>query len=220
MTQNANNLRNSVVNPYAKYAGALRDCVIFQNYGIRVTVKIPRIENNLDIYNNFDDEDIGWDTDEIMVVPKFKEYRLILSKLGQTAEENYPLEIAIPTNYHLPRDSRIILNEKNSEQEQVAREWRVLSTTLKQIDNTYTRLAACVPARVTEIQTSELVPWTFRSGLRVIQNPEVIYQPAVIMYTRSALTVKQAPSSKWETSALEPYVLTHRMTVRQPSVLY
>lgn len=220
MSQNANNLRNALVEEYTSYAGELRDCEIFTNYGIRVTVKIPRVENNLDIYNNYDDEDIGWDTKEMMLVPKFKEYRLILSELGQSAEENYPLEIAIPTNCHLPRDSRIILTEENAKREHVAREWRVLSTTLKQIGNTYTRLASAIPARVTELQTSELQKWIFRSGLRVVQNPDVIYAPAAIMYNKVTFSVEQAPRSKWESSSIEPYALTHRVSVRQPSLLY
>lgn len=148
------NYRSAVKDEQIDYLAALRDSSIFNLYGLNVNLKIPKIENDLDDYINYKDEDFNFDS--AIVVPKFKEYRQILSKYGTTAEENYPLEIAIPSSLHLPRNSRIILNEYNAEENKVAREWRVLSTVTKAISDSkyYTKIAYCVPARTEIIKTS------------------------------------------------------------------
>ena len=141
------NYRNVIEGKQIDYLAALRDSSFFNLYGIQVEVKIPKHENNLDEYINFVDDE--WDIQKTVVVPKFTEYRSILSQLGQTAEDEYPLEILIPSALHLPRNSRIILDEYNSNENKIAREWRVLSTESKQLSNskTYTRIAYCAPAR-------------------------------------------------------------------------
>lgn len=151
------NHRSAIERAQVDYLAALRDGAFFDNFGIRVQVKIPKVENNLDEYINFVDDDFN--VQETVVVPKFKEYRRVLSELGQTAEEDYPLEIAIPSALHLPMNSRIILNEYNANENRIAREWRVLSTELKQISNSksYTKIAYCVPARSNIFITSEVV---------------------------------------------------------------
>lgn len=151
------NHRSAIERTQVDYLAALRDGAFFDNFGIRVQVKIPKVENNLDEYINFVDDDFH--IQETVVVPKFKEYRRVLSELGQTAEEDYPLEIAIPSALHLPMNSRIILNEYNANENRIAREWRVLSTELKQISNSksYTKIAYCVPARSNIFITSEVV---------------------------------------------------------------
>jgi hypothetical protein len=150
------NHRGAIEQTQIDYLAALRDGAFFDNFGIKVQVKIPKIENNLDEYINYIDDDFY--VEETVVVPKFKEYRNVLSQLGQSAEEDYPLEIAIPSALHLPRNSRIILNEYNANENRTAREWRVLSTELKQISNskTYSKIAYCVPARSNIFITSKV----------------------------------------------------------------
>ena len=149
------NHRSAIERTQIDYLAALRDGAFFDNFGIRAQAKIPKIENNLDEYINFVDDDFR--LEDIVVVPKFDEYRRVLSELGQDAESDYPLEIAIPTALHLPTNSRIVLNEYNANENRVAREWRVLSVELKQISNskTYTKIARCVPARSNILVTSE-----------------------------------------------------------------
>lgn len=128
-------------------------------YGVPVDIKIPKQENNLDEYINYTDrnrEDFYYQ--KSFVVPKFKEYRQILSQHGNTAEENYVLECTIPSALHLPRNSRIILNEYDSNEYKIAREWRVLSTTTKQLSNSksYTRIANLVPDRTSLLNTPKI----------------------------------------------------------------
>jgi len=150
------NYRNVIEGKQVDYLAALRDSSFFNLYGIPAEVKIPKKENNLDEYINYVDDE--WDIQKTVVVPKFTEYRSILSQLGQTAEDEYPLEILIPSALHLPRNSRIILDEYNSHEDKIAREWRVLSTESKQLSNskTYTRIAYCAPARASIYKTARV----------------------------------------------------------------
>lgn len=147
------NLRDSYINEYVEYASTLRDEIMFSNYGILVNVRIPLVENDVDEYSNYvDDYLTGFSESTETVVPLFKEYRQNVSVEGMSADGTdglYPLEVLIPSKLHLPRNSRIIFNEYNSNQEQIAREWMVLGTQMKQLSNskTYTRVANCVPAR-------------------------------------------------------------------------
>lgn len=151
------NYRSVIEGAQVDYLAALRDSSFFNLYGIKVEVKIPKKENNLDEYINFVDDE--WNVHEAVVVPKFTEYRSILSQLGQNAEEDYPLEILIPSGLHLPRNSRIILDEYNSHENKISREWRVLSTESKQLSNskTYTRIAYCTPARSSIYKTANVM---------------------------------------------------------------
>lgn len=150
------NFRSSFKDAQVDYIASLRDGAFFDLYGIQANIKIPTVENNTDEYINYQDEDFY--TQQTILVPKFKEYRQILSKYGMTAEENYPLEVLIPTALHLPRNSRIILSEWNAEENKVDREWKVLSTVTKQLSDSknYTHIAYCVPARVNILSTSAI----------------------------------------------------------------
>ena len=150
------NYRSVIEGRQIDYLAALRDSSFFNLYGIPAEVKIPKKENNLDEYINYVDDE--WDIQKTVVVPKFTEYRSILSQLGQTAEDEYPLEILIPSALHLPRNSRIVLNEYDSHENKIAREWRVLSTESKQLSNskTYTRIAYCAPARASIYKTANV----------------------------------------------------------------
>lgn len=150
------NYRSVIEGRQIDYLAALRDSSFFNLYGIPADVKIPKHENNLDEYINYVDDE--WNIQHTVVVPKFTEYRSILSQLGQTAEDEYPLEILIPSALHLPRNSRIVLNEYDSHENKIAREWRVLSTESKQLSNskTYTRIAYCAPARASIYKTANV----------------------------------------------------------------
>lgn len=152
-TKTVFNYRSEIEAAQIDYLASLRDSSFFNLYGIKVEIRTPKIENNLDEYINYVDDE--WNKLQSIVVPQFKEYRRILSMLGQTAESNYPLDILIPSALHLPQNSRIILNEYDSNENRIAREWRVLSTESKQISNskTYARVAHCVPARANIYKT-------------------------------------------------------------------
>lgn len=146
------NLRDAYITSYPEYAAALRDEALFSNYGIKATIKVPKIENNVDEYSNFVDDDFIITTESI--VPKFEQYRQNVSENGMAADGTeglYPLEVLIPTKLHLPKNSRIILTEYDSNEYILAREWTVLSTEMKQLSGskTYTRVAYCVPSRQT-----------------------------------------------------------------------
>ena len=152
------NLRDAYITEYPEYAAALRDEALFSNYGIEAIVKVPKIENNVDEYSNFVDDDFEISVES--VVPKFEQYRQNVSAEGMAADGTqglYPLEVLIPTKLHLPKNSRIILTEYNSHEEKIAREWTVLSTEMKQLSGskTYTRVANCVPSRQTIHHTTE-----------------------------------------------------------------
>lgn len=143
------NLRDSFVTDISSYQADLRDEVLFSNWGIKVLIRIPKNENEVDEYSNF--VDCGWIETTESVVPLFKDYRDNVSVEGMTAEQSelYPLQILLPSKLHLPKFSHIIFTEYNSREEKIAREWQVLSTQMKQLSNgkTYSRIAFCVPAR-------------------------------------------------------------------------
>jgi hypothetical protein len=152
------NLRDAYITSYPEYAAALRDEAIFSNWGIKAIIKTPKIENNVDEYSNFVDDDFDITTE--VVVPKFEQYRQNVSVEGMAADGTeglYPLEVLIPTKLHLPKNSRIVLTEYSSRETIVAREWTVLSTEMKQLSGskTYTRVAYCVPSRQTIHRTTE-----------------------------------------------------------------
>lgn len=159
-----NNLRNSYISPQAEYLTALRDEALFSNWGIPVSISVPCHsdgvvnENNVDEYSNFVDE--RWLTTTETVVPLFKEYRQNVSEEGMSADGTdsvYPLQMYIPSKLHLPKNSKIVLTEYNSRDEQIAREWTVLSTEMKQLSDskTYARIANCVPTRKILFNTGE-----------------------------------------------------------------
>ena len=152
------NLRDVYITSYPEYAAALRDEALFSNYGIKAIIKVPKIENNVDEYSNFVDDDFDITTES--VVPKFEQYRQNVSVEGMSADGTeglYPLEVLIPTKLHLPKNSRIVLTEYSSKETIVAREWIVLSTEMKQLSGskTYTRVAYCTPSRQTIHRTME-----------------------------------------------------------------
>lgn len=158
------NLRDAYITDMSDYVSRIRDEALFSNYSLQVLIRIPLIndevfDNSVDEYNNFVNTE--WlDTTE-SVIPLFGEYRQVLSEHGLTADGTdglYPLQIILPTKLHLPRDSRIILNERDCYDNKVAREWQVLGTMRKQLSNgmTYSNVANCVPARQTTYNTSSL----------------------------------------------------------------
>lgn len=152
------NLRDAYITSYPEYAAALRDEALFSNYGIKAIIKVPKVENNVDEYSNFVDDDFEITTES--VVPKFEQYRQNVSVEGMAADGTeglYPLEVLIPTKLHLPKNSRIVLTEYNSNEKIIAREWMVLSTEMKQLSGskTYTRVAYCTPSRQTIHRTME-----------------------------------------------------------------
>ena len=152
------NLRDAYITSYPEYASALRDEALFSNYGIKALIKTPKIENNVDEYSNFVDDDFDVTTESI--IPRFEQYRQNVSVEGMAADGTeglYPLEVIIPTKLHLPKNSRIVLTEYNSNEFIIAREWTVLSTEMKQLSGskTYSRVAYCVPARQTIHRTTE-----------------------------------------------------------------
>ena len=143
------NLRDSFITDIVSYQADLRDEVLFSNWGIKVLIRQPLVENSVDEYSNF--VDVGWTESTESVVPLFKDYRDNVSVEGMTAEQSelYPLQILIPSKLHLKKYSHIIFTEYNSREEKIAREWQVLSTQMKQLSDskTYSRVAFCVPAR-------------------------------------------------------------------------
>lgn len=152
------NLRDAYITSYPEYAAALRDEALFSNYSIKAIIKIPKIENNVDEYSNFVDDDFEITTES--VIPLFNQYRQNVSIEGMAADGTqglYPLEVIIPTKLHLPKNSRIVLTEFNSKEQIIAREWTVLSTEMKQLSGskTYTRIANCVPSRKIIHHTAE-----------------------------------------------------------------
>ena len=157
------NLRDSYITDIVEYISDIRDEGLFSNYGLRVLIRQPLVENAVDEYSNF--VDVGWTESTESVVPLFKDYRDNVSIEGMTAEQSelYPLQILIPSKLHLKKYSHIIFTEYNSREEKIAREWQVLSTQMKQLSDskTYSRVAFCVPARketwnITSIKESSL----------------------------------------------------------------
>lgn len=152
------NLRDAYITSYPEYAAALRDEALFSNYGIKALIKVPKIENNVDEYSNFVDDDFIITTESI--IPRFEQYRQNVSVEGMSADGTeglYPLEVIIPTKLHLPKNSRIVLTEYSSREFILAREWTVLSTEMKQLSGskTYSRVAYCVPSRQSIHRTTE-----------------------------------------------------------------
>lgn len=159
------NLRDAYITDMSDYLSRIRDEALFSNFSLQVLIRIPAMngevwDNEVDEYSNFVNRE--WiDTTE-SVIPLFGEYRQVLSEHGLTADGTndftLPLQIILPTKLHLPRDSRIILNERDCNDNKVAREWQVLGTMRKQLSNgmTYSNVANCVPARQTTYDTRDL----------------------------------------------------------------
>lgn len=158
------NLRDALITDMSDYLSRIRDEALLSNFSLQVLVRVPLVseevfDNNVNEYNNFVNTE--WlDTTE-SVIPLFGEYRQVLSEHGLTADGTdglYPLQIILPSKLHLPRDSRIILNERDCNDNKVAREWQVLGTMRKQLSNgmTYSNVANCVPARQTTYNTTSL----------------------------------------------------------------
>lgn len=220
------NYRSSFKDRQVDYIASLRDSAIFNLYGIQVTFKIPKVENNVDEYINYKDEDFY--LQKAVVVPKFKEYRQVLSQLGVTAEENYPLEIAVPSSLHVPRNSRLILNEWNAQENKVAREWKVLSSQIKQLSDSknYTNIIQCVPARVNILVTSNV---EIGSCIIISGDPETgdITVPAEVIKENFAWVVcnckVNTPSRsldpiREDTTAYAQCTLAYRLLL--PSIVY
>lgn len=158
------NLRDAYIADNAEYIAALRDEALFSNWGTKVLVRIPLTdnfedtENFVDEYSNF--VNIEWKDTVESVIPKFSEYRQNVSDEGMSADGTdgiYPLEVIIPTKLHLPRNSRIVFNEYDSNEHKIAREWVVLGTVMKQLSDskTYSRVANCSPARKSSFENIE-----------------------------------------------------------------
>lgn len=192
------NLRDSLISPQAEYIRALRDEALFSNWGVTVLIRIPAdkdgniLENNVDEYSNF--VDIHWiDTTET-VIPLFKEYRQVVSEDGMSADGFdglYSLQIIIPSELHLPKNSRIILNEYDMKEYKIAREWWVLSTEVKQLSDSksYSRIANCVPARQTSygnIETAQGNIWFDYDMFDIVKNTE-IHAQGIIWFLRNAI---------------------------------
>lgn len=158
------NLRDAYITDIVEYAAAVRDEALFSNYSIQALVRIPAIDgelysNNVDEYSNFINDE--WIETTESVIPLFDKYRQVLSEYGMTADgtdEIAPLEIILPTKLYLPKNSRIIFNEYDCDDNKIAREWLVLGTVRKQLSNskTYSNIANCVPARQGTIDTSTI----------------------------------------------------------------
>lgn len=194
------NLRESLISPQAEYLRELRDEALFSNWGTSVLIRIPAdkdgniLENNVDEYSNF--VDIHWiDTTET-VIPLFKEYRQVVSDDGMSADGYdgiYSLQIIIPSKLHLPKNSRIILNEYDMKEYKISREWWVLSTEVKQLSDskTYSRIANCVPARqgtFNNIETALGTIWfDYGTDDLVIHKDTDLRAQGIIWFIRNAI---------------------------------
>lgn len=192
------NLRDAYINESIELLAALRDEALFSNWGIKVLIRVPAHEedineNNVDEYSNF--VDIEWIDTVESVVPKFNDYRINVSDEGMTADGTtgiYPLEILLPTKLHLPKNSRIILSEHDAYENQIAREWVVLSTQMKQLSGskTYTQIADCVPARketYNSVDTSYLSEFWFEYGTETPVKVEGIKAQGIIWFLREGI---------------------------------
>ena len=156
------NLRDAYITDMASHIAALRDEALFSNWSIKVLIRIPALngevfDNLVDEYSNFINDE--WIETTESVIPLFDKYRQVISEAGMTADgidEICPLEVILPTKLHLPRDSRIIFNEYDCNDNKIAREWMVLGTVQKQLSGgkTYSNIANCVPARQGTVDTS------------------------------------------------------------------
>lgn len=159
------NLRDAYITDMAEYAAVQRDESLFSNYGLTVLIRIPALDgelqsNYVDEYSNFVNNE--WIETTESVIPLFNEYRQVLDENGLTADGEdglYPLSVILPSKLYLPRNSRIIFNEYDCQENKVAREWMVLGTVRKQLSNgkTYSNIANCVPARQGTVDTSSQV---------------------------------------------------------------
>lgn len=213
------NFRSSISGEQINYIASLRDGALFALYGVDVEIKIPNVENNLDEYINYVDEDFTT-TNEI-VAPQFNEYRQIISNLGNDAEEHYPLEIVIPTTLHLPRNSRIILDEYAAIGNKVAKEWRVLSTEMKQLSNskTYSKIAHCTPDRTSIYVTNEKASCVCEVSTGIVSNYQIIESLQAYSSNYGTATItNSAIIDNINNSA--SVACTVSGTVRLPSILY
>lgn len=148
-----NNYRKALIAQAADYFWIARDEALM-NRGMYVTILIPKVENNVDEYSDFMDESEDYEQIQTFIEPQFDKYLMTLSLLGQDMERDYPLEISIMSQVNIPRNSIIQMPEINSANQPITREWRVLSTEIKQVGSIYTRIAHATPARTYEsIQT-------------------------------------------------------------------
>lgn len=221
-TDNASyNFRSTFKDTQVDYIAALRDSAFFNLYGIPVTIKIPKDENNVDEYINYKDEDFY--VLKTVVVPKFDEYRQVLSRYGMSAEpagDNYPLEVLLPSAVHVPRNSRIILNEWNAYENNVSREWKVESTVTKQLSNSksYTRIAYCVPARV-----NILVTGTVEIGACYIEGDAItatVYDQALANAVCICQGIVDNTDKPKEYTSTAYAACTVKYKLFQPSILY
>lgn len=217
------NLRSSFQDKQVDYIASIRDEAIMSMYGIPVDVKIPKQENNLDEYINYTDnnrEDFYYQ--KTFIVPKFKEYRQILSQYGNTAEENYCLECTIPSALHLPRNSRIILNEYDSNENKIAREWRVLSTTTKQLSNSrsYTRIANLVPDRTSILNAPKLPAIECLLVFSDISDYVIRKKGEIFAHAISYLKWDSISSATNKMGNTGFSTCTLKWTVKLPSILY
>ena len=218
------NLRSSFQDKQVDYLASIRDEAIMSMYGVPVDIKIPKQENNLDEYINYTDrnrDDFYYQ--KTYIVPKFKEYRQILSQYGNTAEENYCLECTIPSALHLPRNSRVILNEYDSNEYKIAREWRVLSTTTKQLSNSksYTRIANLVPDRTSLLNTPKIseiectLVYSDISGYRIHKRGEITAEYITYVNWNPVITHVDEVNNISANVTCKLY-----WTVKLPSILY
>lgn len=150
------NYRKALIEQYADYMWIARDQALMMR-GMYVTVLIPNEENDVDEYSDFVDSEDNYHQIQTYIEPQFEKYIMTLSLLGQDMERDYPLEISIMSKLHLPRHSIIQIPEINSAEQPLTREWRVLSTSIKQVGKIYTRVANCTPARTYEELTTDIV---------------------------------------------------------------
>lgn len=120
------NYRDSIVHNSADYQSRIRDERIY-NIGMKVMLRIPKVENDVNEYNDFEYEEKDYYVKQTYIEPRFNNYYQVLNILGQSAESTLPLEISILTNEHLPKDTLIRIKERNSKGNDVYRDWRVLS---------------------------------------------------------------------------------------------
>lgn len=151
-----NNYRKALIEQYADYMWIARDQALMMR-GMYVTVFVPNEENDIDEYSDFVSDREGYHQIQTYIEPQFEKYLMTLSLLGQDMERDYPLEISIMSKVHLPRNSIIQMPEINSAEQPVTREWRVLSTSIKQVGKIYTRIANCTPARSYEELTTDII---------------------------------------------------------------
>lgn len=151
-----NNYRKALIEQAADYIWIARDQALMLK-GMYVTVFIPKNENNIDEYSDFVDDSDDYYQIQTYIEPQFDKYVMTLSLLGQDMERDYPLEVSIMSRVHLPRNSIIQIPEINSAEQPITREWRVLSTSIKQVGKIYTRTANCTPARTYEDLTTDIV---------------------------------------------------------------